>query len=141
MEELQKAPVAFSHSSTEETRSTAVQGQSEVTAGAQQPIIMTRIKNGDFVRHVFSVTEVVQMATAVIFLSCMMVKCTRPVPPRIQLSRGVPPRTTMMWINSGAIVEVSDDFFFSFVFVCSPEAYFSIFLGDSCVCNKIIESK
>lgn len=112
MEELQKAPVAFSHSSTEETRSTAVQGQSEVTAGAQQPIIMTRIKNGDFVRHVFSVTEVVQMATAVIFLSCMMVKCTRPVPPRIQLSRGVPPRTTMMWINSGAIVEVSDDFFF-----------------------------
>lgn len=112
MEELQKAPVAFSHSSTEETRSTAVQGLSEVTAGAQQPIIMTRIKNGDFVRHVFSVTEVVQMATAVIFLSCMMVKCTRPVPPRIQLSRGVPPRTTMMWINSGAIVEVSDDFFF-----------------------------
>lgn len=112
MEELQKAPVAFSHSSTEETRSTAVQGLSEVTAGAQQPIIMTRIKNGDFVRHVFSVTEVVQMATAVIFLSCMMVKCTRPVPPRIQLSRGVPPRTTMMWINSGAIVEVSGDFFF-----------------------------
>lgn len=112
MEELQKAPVAFSHSSTEETRSTAVQGLSEVTAGAQQPIIMTRIKNGDFVRHVFSVTEVVQMATAVIFLSCMMVKCTRPVPPRIQLSRGVPPRTTMMWINSGAIVEVSDVFFF-----------------------------
>lgn len=112
MEELQKAPVAFSHSSTEETRSTAVQGLSEVTAGAQQPIIMTRIKNGDFVRHVFSVTEVVQMATAVIFLSCMMVKCTRPVPPRIQLSRGVPPRTTMMWINSGAIVEVSKDFFF-----------------------------
>lgn len=112
MEELQKAPVAFSHSSTEETRSTAVQGLSEVTAGAQQPIIMTRIKNGDFVRHVFSVTEVVQMATAVIFLSCMMVKCTRPVPPRIQLSRGVPLRTTMMWINSGAIVEVSKDFFF-----------------------------
>lgn len=107
MEELQKAPVAFSHSSTEETRSTAVQGLSEVIAGAQQPIIMTRIKNGDFVRHVFSVTEVVQMATAVIFLSCMMVKCTRPVPPRIQLSRGVPPRTTMMWINSGAIVEVT----------------------------------
>ena len=96
MEEIQIAPVAFSHLSTEESRSTAARGLSEVTAGAQPPTITTRIRSGDFVRHAFSATEVPQMATAVIFLSCMTVKCTRPALPRMQPSPGVPPLTAMM---------------------------------------------
>ena len=106
MEGPQMAPVACSRSSTKEIRNTAVRGLSEVTAGAQPRVITTLISSGDSAQHASFVTEEIQMATAVIFLSYMVVKCTRPAPLKMQPSHGVPLRTTMMWTNSGDIVEV-----------------------------------
>ncbi len=103
----QKAPVVCSHSSTKETRSIAVQEPSEATVGAQPRVIMTPISSGGFVQPAFCVTVAIQMVTAVISRSYMVVKCTRLAPLKTKPGLGVLLLTTMTWTSSGAIVEVS----------------------------------
>ena len=95
MEGPQKALVVCSHSSTKETRNTAVQEPNEAIAGAQQLLIMTLINNGDSVPVAFCATAAIQMATVAIFHSCMVVKCTRLVQLKTKRSPGVPLPTTM----------------------------------------------
>ena len=102
----QKALVVCSHSSTKETRNTAVQELSEASAGAQQLRIMTPISNGDSVPVAFYATAAIQMVTAAIFHSSMAVECSRLVPLKTKRSPGVPLRTTMTWTSCGVIVEV-----------------------------------
>jgi len=102
----QKALVACSHSSTKETRNTAVQELSEAFAGAQQLRVMTQISNGVTVQVAFYATVAIQMVTAAIFHSHMAVKCTRLVQLKTKPGPGVPLLTTMTWISCGVIVEV-----------------------------------
>lgn len=106
MEGPQKAPVACSHSSTKEIRSTAVQEPREASVGAQPRGIMMPISSGASVQVAFCVTVAIQMETAVIFHSDMQVKCTRLAPLKMKPSPGVLLLTTMTWTSSGVTVEV-----------------------------------
>lgn len=99
-------PVAYFHSSIEAARNTAARGLREVTAGAHPQLTTTKTSCGDSVRHASFLMEVIQMVTAVISLSCIKVQYTQPAPLTMHPSPGVPPRTTMILTNSGAIVEV-----------------------------------
>ena len=112
----QKALVVCSHSSTKETRNTAVQELSDASAGAQQQLIMTLISNGDTVQVAFYATVAIQMVTAAIFHSHMAVKCTRRVQLKTKPGPGAPLLTTMTWISSGAIAEVMKMHFSSIIF-------------------------
>ena len=106
MEGHQKVLVVCSHSSTKETRNTAVQESNEVIDGAQLRLIMMLISNGASVPVASCATEAIQMVTAAIFHSYMAVKCTRRVQLKTTPGPGVPLRTIMTWISSGAIAEV-----------------------------------
>lgn len=122
------APVVCSHSPTKETRSTAVQEPSLASAGAQPRVIMTPISSGDSVHLAFCVMMAIQMVTAVIFRSCMAVKCTRRAPLKMKPSPSVPQLTTMMWTSSGAIVEVKK----TFCLLCFLNFISMVFLAFSC---------
>ena len=106
MEELQKVLAAFSRLATKETRNTAVQEPNEAIDGVQQLLIMMLISNGDSVPAAFCATAAIQMVTAAIFHSYMVVKCTRRVQLKTRPGLGVQQLTTMTWISSGVIAEV-----------------------------------
>ena len=102
----QKALVVCSHSSTKETRNTAVQELGDASAGAQQQLIMTLISSGDIVQVAFYATAEIQMATAAIFHSDMAAKCTPLVQLKTKRSPGVPLLTAMTLTSCGVIAEV-----------------------------------
>ena len=86
--------------------STDVQELSEASAGVQPREIMTLTSSGDSVPAAFCVTVAIQMATAAIFHSYMVGKCTQRAPLRMKPSPGAPPHSVMISTSSGVIVEV-----------------------------------